>query len=166
MSRITPNKEEVRHYRRILRFPMAKLVIEIFKHEGFIRQRVNELRNDVPKSDRMAIPGHAFISNPTENQAIRNVTPINKIQCDDGFVVRHPEEWIKVIDGVYDFCRDEDTLNILKAWLKGHSAIRISMDLGISRTTVYDVRVALQNYAVALAAQFGLIDITVKGAKK
>ena len=31
-------------YKHILRFPMSKLVVEIFKHEGFIRKRINEFR--------------------------------------------------------------------------------------------------------------------------
>ena len=153
-------------YKHILRFPMSKLVVEIFKHEGFIRKRINELRNDTPTSNKTAIKGHAFISNPTEHQALRNITPIGKIQCDDGFVVKQPEKWLKVIDATFDFCQDNNSRKILRAWMDGNKSVtRISIDLGISKTSVYDIRVTLQNYAVALAAQYGLIDITAKGKK-
>lgn len=155
--------KNTQRYRHILRFPQSQIVGEVFKHEGFIRKRVNELRNDTPHSDRLAVQGHAFISNPTENQALRNITPIRKLECDDGYIVYQPEKWLKVIDGTYNFCRDKATKQILRAWIDGNlSVIRLSIDLEMSKTSIYDIRTTLQNYAVALAAQYGLIDLTHK----
>ena len=44
-------------------------------------------------------------------------------------------------------------------WQDGYSAEFIAHSTGLSRTSIYDIRKEVQHYAVAIAAQMGLINV-------
>lgn len=149
---------EAAKYRRFLKFPKQGLISEVFHHEDAIRAAIQEARMDKP-APKVTIKGHAFISNPTENKAIRNLTPLRQIECRDGFWLNNPERWLDVIEHTYKFCPDASSKKAFRMWADGYNVTQISMRVGMSQTAFYDMRMRLQDYATALAAQYGLIKI-------
>lgn len=157
----------------MVKIPNKQLIKKIFAHNLEIRSAIREARMERPRN-KISVPNHAFISNPTENQAIKNVTPLGKITCDDGFTVHHPEQWVEIIDKTKELfpklvrgeeINDKEIQIIVDKWCEEHSMLRLSTYYGINRTTMYDLRERYFEFATALAAQYGLIDMLAEGRR-
>ena len=73
----------------------------IFHNERKIRRLVYENRNDCVKPE---IRNGSGLSDPTANDAIKNLTPLPSITiC--GEVLKFPESWLEVIDKTYNWCK-------------------------------------------------------------
>ena len=158
----------------IVKIPNKQLIKKIFAHNHMIRKAIKEARMERPKN-RISVPSHAFISNPTENQAIKNLTPLGKIVCEDGFSVYRPEKWVEIIDQTKESfpqlvkgkeINDKDMKKIIDRWCEDNSMLHLSVYYAINRTTLYDLRERFYELATALAAQYGLIDMLSDGKKK
>lgn len=138
--------------------PRVKFVSGVFKHSEELKNIVYEKRNDECK-EKSLIPGGGFMSSPTENKAIRNMSPIVYGSCEDGFWVKYPEKWLLVVEHAMRICPDTTTRTAITLWQCGYNADYITKATGLSRSTYYAIRKEVQHYAVAIAAQIGLIDV-------
>lgn len=100
--------------------------------------------------------GHAFVSDPTANAAIRAADELQSVRLNDGFVVRRPETWLEVVRQVYagvpSFERD-----VMQTYFSGCDRIATSEQYHISEATVYFYRGELLASMVAAACQAGLV---------
>lgn len=160
--------------RYIVKIPNKQLIKKIFSHNLMIRKAIKEARMERPRN-KISVPSHAYISNPTENQAIKNLTPLGKVVCEDGFCVYHPEQWVEIIDKTKELfpklirgeeIKDKELQIIVDRWCEEHSMLHLSVYYEINRTTLYDLRERFYEFATALAAQYGLIDMLTEGKRK
>lgn len=72
-----------------------------------------------------------------------------------------PEDWIMVLENtLYHFKKQAPILKeFIRMWLDNVPAHTIRHDLAINTTAYYNIKHAIINYAVALAAQYRLIKI-------
>lgn len=138
--------------------PKVKFVSAVFKHRDEIQSIVFEKRND-PGNEKVLVPGGGFYSSPTETKAMRNITLIGIARCEDGFWVRFPEKWLYAMNKAMEICTDEASRKAIAMWQEGYSTEFIVHSTGLSRTSIYDIRKEVQHYAVAIAAQMGLINV-------
>lgn len=83
--------------------------------------------------------GHAFISNPTEQKALKLATPIKSVMVNE-MVVRSPEKWLAVIESVYATQNEECTKLLRKRYYKQNpNTIILAIDFNMSRKTVYNI---------------------------
>ncbi len=151
-------KEEQQKYRRLIKMPRVKFISAVFKHRDEIQNIVYEKRND-PGRGKVLVPGGGFYSSPTETKAMRNITLIGIARCEDGFWVKFPEKWLYVMNKALEICADDASRNAIDMWQDGYSAECIAHATGLSRTSIYDIRKEVQYYAVAIAAQMGLVNV-------
>lgn len=155
---MSTKEEQQQKYRRLIKMPKVKFISAVFKHRDEIQSIVYEKRND-PGKGKVLVPGGGFYSSPTETKAMRNITLIGMAKCEDGFWVRYPEKWLYAINKALEICADEASRNAIAMWQDGYSAEFIAHSTGLSRTSIYDIRKEVQHYAVAIAAQMGLINV-------
>ena len=77
---------------------------EMFRREKQIEQAVLEYRNRAGGHTGGGASGHSFISDPTAAQAMRCAEEVKVVTLDDGYIVRWPERWLRVIRGTYAKC--------------------------------------------------------------
>lgn len=155
---MSTKEEQQLKYRRLIKMPKVKFISAVFKHRDEIRSIIYEKRND-PGKGKVLVPGGGFFSSPTETKALRNITFIAIAKCDDGFWVRYPEKWLYVMEKALEICADEASRNAMAMWQDGYSAEFIAHSTGLSRTSYYDIRKEVQHYAIAIAAQMGLVNV-------
>lgn len=80
---------------------LDKTVVFCFRHYGAIKRAVYEKRYD-PATEKQGGGGHAFVSDPTANKAMRNAGEIEKVAVPigggDSFLLRYPERWLRVVE--------------------------------------------------------------------
>lgn len=85
--------------------------------------------------------GHAFVSDPTAAQAVKQMTPLHSVLIADGRgnieTVHQPEKWLYLIGSVYQQM-DPDKKSVIKAryWDK-KPTINISINYPAGQRTVY-----------------------------
>lgn len=159
------SQTEEQKYRR-MRIPRLKFVTAVFQHRGELLTNVYERRND-RSIQKVTVPGAGFISSPTETKALRNITPIGCIQCEDGFYVKYPEKWLYVVEMAMRICPDDVSRQAMEMWIDGRNVDYVVASTDITRTTYYNVRNDVLRYAIAIAAQLKLIDVLrIKGGSK
>lgn len=129
----------------------------IFYNEKQIRRAVMEARQD-KGGFTGGTGGHAFISDPTANQAIRNVEEIKKVVIDQETIIHYPERWLKVIDATYNNL-DPLSRDAVKMRYKGYHWRQICDKLNFSRHMYHTILDDAQNYATAAACQVGVLSI-------
>lgn len=134
----------------------VKKVDFVFYHEHEIREAVRDARaSSTPQQG--GFRGKNHISNPTEAQALRNVTPIKQVRvCGEDLV--WPENWLKVIDAVYLWC-DDNHRSVARNRYSGEDYRQTCDRLHISDKTYYNLLNDVRNYAAVCAAQFGVIEV-------
>lgn len=122
---------------------IRNLILFIFYHEQEIKNLILEKRLD-PQIQKTGGGGRAFVSNPTESQAIRDLMPIASVvfpsttRFADAFVLKKPETWIEIIDRIYDLYKDSSQWKIYDMkFHKGMSDEEICTKLNISKQTFY-----------------------------
>ncbi|WP_455652047.1 hypothetical protein [Phascolarctobacterium sp.] len=99
--------------------------------------------------------GHAFISNPTETSALKNIEPIHMVSLGHAqyqSVVMNPELWLDVVDETYKLHEKQLTGKVmLQRYEKGKSPQIIAELNGKSRDTFYELRKEFLRDAVVLA---------------
>ena len=107
--------------------------------------------------------GHAFISDPTANAAMRESMPLYAVTIEIGKneveTVKQPEKWLRVIEATYGNYEGGIVGDLLKYRYNGETYQQTCMDLHISSSTYYQMITEAQQYALACACQVGLVKV-------
>lgn len=141
-----------------IKIPYWKLIKNIVRHEQMLKRAIWERRHDHAPS-KVSVPAHAFISNPTENQALQNISSLRKVTCDDGFTLKEPEKWLEVLVKAYDIFPPK-AIEVIRSWADGWTATRITCEYPIGRTTFYDLQHKFLFIVLMVASKYGLVDVT------
>lgn len=145
----------------------AKYIEKIFYQYDKIKQAVNEARKD-PASCKTGGngSGHAFVSDPTANVAIKEVTPIKAVVINitkqEQMKIMEPEKWLQVVDYTYEYFCNKKTGKvtydvITRKYRKGEDYREISMSIGIGQTTCFMYVREANQYASLCAVGLGLM---------
>lgn len=121
-----------------------------------IERLVEEAREDTHGCHTGGSSGHAFVSDPTANAAIRAADELHAVRLSDGFVVYRPETWIRVIKKVYNDCPAFER-DVMQTYFDGHGAEETGEMYYLSDKMVYYNRNEFLSFAVAAACQAGLV---------
>ena len=108
--------------------------------------------------------GHAFVSDPTAQQAVTATVPLRSVTLDSGYVVREPETWLGIIHYLYEHFPAADAA-AMRYFYDGHSAIETSMKFSIGGSTAYYIRDDFRAMGVELACQYRLVSVMAKEKK-
>ena len=108
--------------------------------------------------------GHAFVSDPTAQQAVTASIPLRSVTLDNGYVVREPEKWLGIIHYLYEHFPAADA-SAMRYFYDGHSAVETSVRREISERSVYNIRDDFKARGVELACQYGLVSVVEKKKK-
>mgnify|MGYP004501062173 FL=1 len=134
----------------------AKTVEWYLFREKEIKQAVAEARLDVAFTGNTS---SAVISSPTENAALRNIEPLQKVVLSDGAEVFKPEQWLLAIKRIYEGLDKKQKTIAKKRYRQGESYMRTCINLTISQTTYFQTLTSIRNYAVVVAVQAGLVKV-------
>ena len=108
--------------------------------------------------------GHAFVSDPTAQQAVTASIPLRSVTLDNGYVVREPERWLGIIHYLYEHFPAADA-SAMRYFYDGHSAVETSVRREISERSVYNIRDDFKAMGVELACQYGLVSVVEREKK-
>ena len=132
----------------------------MIRNEKKIRDAVEEARANKGGHTGGTPTGHAFISDPTAGEAIRNVEELSFVEIEGGGRVEWPERWLRVIDAVRAWCEpDAVRAEILRRRYNGESYVVTCREVHISSRVYHDVLYKIRVYAVQCAAQVQVIKV-------
>lgn len=134
----------------------------IFRHEQEIREAVIRAKavnyggNEAVK----LIIGNK-ISNPTAEQAIKNLTALAFVVIGSGVTVKQPESWLEVIDKTYAWCKRQKDCRyeVARRRYSGEDYRKTCTELNISNSTRIRLLELSEMYAALQAVQLGLIRV-------
>ena len=144
-----------------VKLPGTKYVFGVFKRYMAIIKAISEYRNDTEGGNggvNVAVKS-GKISSPTENRAMKDISPVPLITTRDGFIVRKPEKWLDVIHKTVKAHSDSDGENVIRMWLAGDDVGEVMAKSGMSKAAYYAFRKDVVNYAICLAVQENLIGV-------
>lgn len=140
------------------------LIEWVLRHEAAIRTAIYEQRND-PGTHYGGGRGGNSISNPTEEQGIRNATELEVVSIPIGgrggaeFRLSLPERWIKVCDKVRTkYAGSVYAEIIVQCYDTGESKStkEIIDTIGVSRTSFFVLKNEIITFAEGLAIGLGI----------
>ena len=134
-----------------------KFVGKILSNQHSIERAVKEARLQ-PGGHSGGGGGHAFVSDPTAQQAVRLATELKAVTLDDGWILRWPERWWKVVKCAYENCYHYEA-RAMRYYYDGHTAVRTGEQYGMDQSTVYRIRAEFLHLATELACQYGLVRV-------
>ena len=144
-----------------VKLPGTKYVFGVFKRYMAIIKAISEYRNDTEGGNggvNVAVRS-GKISSPTENRAMKDISPVPLITTRDGFIVRKPEKWLDVIHKTVKAHSNSDGENVIRMWLAGDDVNEVMAKSGMSKAAYYSFRKDVVNYAICLAVQENLIGV-------
>ena len=144
-----------------VKLPGTKYVFGVFKRYMAIIKAISEYRNDTEGGNggvNIAVKS-GKISSPTENRAMKDISPVPLITTRDGFIVRKPEKWLDVIHKTVRAHSNSDGENVIRMWLAGDNVNEVMEKSGMSKAAYYSFRKDVVNYAICLAVQENLIGV-------
>ena len=144
-----------------VKLPGTKYVFGVFKRYMAIIKAISEYRNDTEGGNggvNIAVKS-GKISSPTENRAMKDISPVPLITTRDGFIVRKPEKWLDVIHKTVKAHSNSDGENVIRMWLAGDDVNEVMAKSGMSKAAYYAFRKDVVNYAICLAVQENLIGV-------
>ena len=144
-----------------VKLPGTKYVFGVFKRYMAIIKAISEYRNDTEGGNggvNVAVKS-GKISSPTENRAMKDISPVPLITTRDGFIVRKPEKWLDVIHKTVRAHSNSDGENVIRMWLAGDDVNEVMEKSGMSKAAYYSFRKDVVNYAICLAVQENLIGV-------
>lgn len=146
--------------RDLMRIKAYSIVDRMFRNQRSIETAVLEARSGDRAScnARGGGSGTPHISDPTAREAIANIMPISAVQLPNGYTVRDPETWLKVIHYVYSEMAEPDR-KVVQMFYSGKSAIAVSIECHVYESTVYRLRSECRHMATELACQYGLVRV-------
>ena len=146
---------------KAVKLPGTKYVFGVFKRYMAIIKAISEYRNDTEGGNggvNVAVKS-GKISSPTENRAMKDISPVPLITTRDGFIVRKPEKWLDVIHKTVKAHSNSDGENVIRMWLAGDDVNEVMEKSGMSKAAYYSFRKDVVNYAICLAVQENLIGV-------
>ena len=146
---------------KAVKLPGTKYVFGVFKRYMAIIKAISEYRNDTEGGNggvNVAVKS-GKISSPTENRAMKDISPVPLITTRDGFIVRKPEKWLDVIHKTVKAHSNSDGENVIRMWLAGDDVGEVMEKSGMSKAAYYSFRKDVVNYAICLAVQEKLIGV-------
>lgn len=132
----------------------------MMRNERKIRDAVEETRASKKGSTGRTPTGHAYISDPTAGEAIRNAEELHFVEIEGGGRVEWPERWLRVIDAVRAWCEpDAIRVEILRRRYSGESYIITCTAIHISERRYHDILFQLRSYALQCAAQMQVVKV-------
>lgn len=128
-----------------------------FFAEREIQAAITDARNR-PSGPKGGAGGNAFISDPTANNAIRNITELRSVHLRNGRDLKQPEKWLHVIDRTYAAC-DKLKLEVAKRHYRGEHYGRTCRELAITQSTYSYLLNDVRLFAIMCAVQEGLIRV-------
>ena len=144
-----------------VKLPGTKYVFGVFKRYMAIIKAISEYRNDTEGGNggvNVAVKS-GKISSPTENRAMKDISPVPLITTRDGFIVRKPEKWLDVIHKTVKAHSNSDGENVIRMWLAGDDVNEVMEKSGMSKAAYYSFRKDVVNYAICLAVQENLTGV-------
>ena len=144
-----------------VKLPGTKYVFGVFKRYMAIIKAISEYRNDTEGGNggvNVAVRS-GKISSPTENRAMKDISPVPLITTRDGFIVRKPEKWLDVIHKTVRAHGNSDGEQVISMWLAGDDVGEVTAKSGMSKAAYYAFRKDVVNYAICLAVQENLIGV-------
>ena len=138
--------------------PYFRKVDFIFYNEAKIRLAVEEMRLD---DGRPHLRNTGRVSNPTEAQAVRNLTPLDKVSLDGLHTVEFPERWLEVVDKTWTWAKlqDDCRYEVARRRYAKEDYRKSCRELGISNSTRRRLFDFVRMYAALQAVQSGLIHV-------
>ena len=135
-----------------------------FFQEEKIRKAVIAARNDSGAGKTGGGgSGHAFVSDPTANVAMNNVSFLRTVDIEIGKneveTVKWPEKWLAVIKATYSFYSGGVIGELLRCRYSGEPYQTTCINMNISKSLYYQMMVEVQSYALACACQVGLAKV-------
>lgn len=127
------------------------------KQEIFWKHQEQKRKSGVPMGTSAG-----FVSDPTQNEAIKNLTPVKYVTIFKGtteYIVKSPEEWIECIDKVMNGMDVQDRNLVIIAFWKSHSWRSATMELAMDKDTFYRRRDKIISLFAIEAASRGLIKL-------
>lgn len=132
----------------------------MMRNERKIRDAVEETRASKKGPTGRTPTGHAYISDPTAGEAIRNAEELHFVEIEGGGRVEWPERWLRVIDAVRAWCEpDAIRVEILRRRYSGESYIITCTAIHISERRYHDILFQLRSYALQCAAQMQVVKV-------
>lgn len=132
----------------------------MMRNERKIRDVVEETRASKKGRTGRTPTGHAYISDPTAGEAIRNAEELHFVEIEGGGRVEWPERWLRVIDAVRAWCEpDAIRVEILRRRYSGESYIITCTAIHISERRYHDILFQLRSYALQCAAQMQVVKV-------
>jgi hypothetical protein len=135
-----------------------------FLNRKYIQKAVDDEREQrTAKKGHTVGGGHAFISNPTETSALKNIEPIKMISWGQGpyqTIVINPEAWLEVIAETYKVHEKQAAGDAMFQRYEYNKSPGVIAGLkGMNRDTYYELRNEFLNDAVILALEKKLLRI-------
>ena len=130
----------------------------VFYNEEKIRAAVAEVRAD---DGRPHLRPNAVSADPTGMQAVRNLTPLEKVVLNCEQTLEYPERWLEVIEKTWAWARVQPDCRYEVArrrYAKEDWKVAC-FELNISKTTYFRLVDLVRMYALLHAAQLGLIRV-------
>lgn len=139
---------------------IIRLIESMFYREREIRKAVKDARMDAttPHGEWGQQSRNGFLSDPTATQAMKNMQEVPEVTLPDGFIVRYPERWLRVIDGTYSIF-DDTGRQVLKSRYGWEAHFNTCQNLHIGSSTFYRIIETARNFAKAAACQLGLVQV-------
>ena len=133
----------------------------IFHHEAELREAILQLRLDSGHSNAIKIVNGNGMTDPTANQAVKNLTPLPFVEIRGGHTIKKPESWLIVIDKTYSWCKlqKDCRYEIARRRYNGEDYRKTCHELNISNSTRRRLLELVQMYAALQAVQLGLIQV-------
>ena len=134
-----------------------RLVERVLRNQRGIERAVKEARLQ-PGGHSGGSAGHAFVSDPTAQQAVRLATELKAVTLEDGWTLRRPEAWVKLVHYLYKECPATES-KAMRYYYSGHNAIETGLYCAMDESTVYRIRQEFRHMATELACQYGLVRV-------
>lgn len=134
-----------------------RLVEKVLRNQHGIERAVKEARLQ-PGGHSGGCAGHAFVSDPTAQQAVRLATELRAVTLDDGWTLRSPERWLTIVNHLYAECPATES-NAMRYYYSGHNAVETGAHCAMDESTVYRIRQEFRHMATELACQYGLVRV-------
>ncbi len=149
-------------------FVAQKLVEKRLGQYALIKKAVADCRADKNFNGKSGGKGKAYISDPTANTAISNVTPLACIVIEinkKSTKIKYPEKWLELGKAVFEHFANTNNININVKRLLYYKFIKhknynfICTKLGISKSKYYKELDKILWFGISYACQIGLMKV-------
>jgi hypothetical protein len=139
-----------------------KFVKKIFANEQLIKLAVVEAKTAERREMCGGGGGNSYRSDITAGKTIRILTPVPIVRIDD-WLLRRPEDWLKVIALTYANTRELER-EVMRKYYNGYKISELANEAsphycGYAESTLFAILDRFQSLAVEIACQFGLIRV-------